>query len=142
MDHVVYVSRAAKEMDRLLTGGRTMLVRGSFGKKVPYGRVNEGDRLFFATGNSSRNVVKAKAEVCSVLDSEKLTGIEPECLLAEHADQLQLSDVEMGKWSGKRFLTLIGIDDFNPVVPFTIAARGSGEDDDWIVLDNIDEIIE
>jgi hypothetical protein len=27
-------------------------------------------------------------------------------------------------------------------VPFTIAARGSGEDDDWIVLENIDEVIE
>ena len=142
MDHVVYVSRAAKELDRLLSGDRTMLVRGSFGKKVPYGRVSEGDRLFFATGNSSRNVVKAKAEASSVFDSPKLSGGESECLLADHEDRLQLSEVEMGKWSDKRFLTLIGIADLSPVVPFTIAARGSGEDDDWIVLDNIDEIIE
>jgi hypothetical protein len=141
MDHVVYVSKVTKELDRLLSGGRTMVVRGSFGKKVPYGRVNEGDRLFFATGRG-RNVVKAQAEVSSVFDSERLSGIEPECLLADHAEQLQLSDVEMGKWSGKRFLTLVGIADFSPVVPFSIAAHGSGEDDDWIVLDNIDEIIE
>jgi hypothetical protein len=141
MDHVVYVSRATKELDRLMTGDRTMLVRGSLGKKMPYGRVSEGDRLFFATGNG-RNVVKAKAEVSSVFDSPKLADIEPECLLADHAERLQLSDVEMGKWSGKRFLTLIGLADFSPIVPFTIAARGSGEDDDWIVLENIDEVIE
>ena len=81
MDHVVYVSKATKELDGLLSGGRSMLVRGSLGKKVPYGRVSEGDQLFFATG-SGRNVVKAKAEVTSVFDSEKLSGIEPECLLA------------------------------------------------------------
>ena len=118
-----------------------MLVRGSLGKKLPYGRVSEGDRLFFATG-SGRNVVKAKAGVSSVFDSPKLSGIEPECLLAEHAEQLLLSDIEMGKWSGKRFLTMIGLADFSPVVPFTIAARGNGDADDWIVLDNIDEIIE
>ncbi len=142
MDHVVYVSRSLKELDRLFAGDRTMLVRGSFGKKTPYGKVRKGDRLFFATGNSSRNVVKAAAAAGDVYDSQKLAGIEPECLLAEHAGALQLSDGEMAKWSVKKFLTLIELKDLSPIVPFTIAARGSGEADDWIVLDNIDEVIE
>jgi hypothetical protein len=142
MDHVVYVSRSFKELDKLIAGGRSMLVRGSIGKKLPYGKVSAGDRLFFATGNSSRNVVKAAASAGDVFDSPKLTGIEPECLLADHASHLQLSDVEMAKWSVKKYLTLIKLEDLSPVVPFTIAARGNGEDDDWIVLDNIDEIIE
>ncbi|MGA9138771.1 MAG: hypothetical protein WBZ29_01000 [Methanocella sp.] len=142
MDHVVYVSRSLKELDKLIAGGRTMLVRGSIGKKLPYGKVSAGDRLFFATGNSSRNVVKAAASAGDVFDSPKLTGVEPECLLADNAGKLLLSDVEMAKWSIKKYLTLIELEGVNPVVPFTIAARGSGEDDDWIVLDNIDEIIE
>jgi len=141
MDHVVYVSRATKELDNLFAGERTMLVRGSTGKKMPYGRVQPGDSLFFATGYG-RTVVKAKAAVSSVFDSPKLTGVEPECLLADHADRLLLNDVEMGKWSGKRFLTLIGLADFSPVVPFTIAARGNGDADDWLAVDDIDEIIE
>ncbi len=51
-----------------------MLVRGSLGKKLPYGKVSVGDRLFFATGNSSRNVVKAAASAGDVFDSPKLTG--------------------------------------------------------------------
>jgi hypothetical protein len=142
MDHVVYINRSYQELDKLVSGCRTMLVRGSIGKKVPYGRVNEGDRLFFATGNSSRNVVKAAAAVDSVYDSKKLSGIEPECLIAEHMHKLQLTEAEMGKWSQKKYLTLIGITDTNPVVPFTISVRGNGESDDWIVVDNIDEIIE
>ncbi|OPY28732.1 MAG: hypothetical protein A4E28_01342 [Methanocella sp. PtaU1.Bin125] len=142
MDHVVYVSRSLKELDKLIAGGRSMLVRGSTGKKVPYGKVNAGDRLFFATGNSTRNVVKAAASAGEVYDSPKLSGIEPECLLAGHASELQLSDVEMAKWSVKKYLTLIALQDFSPIVPFSIAARGDGETDDWIVLDNIDEIIE
>jgi hypothetical protein len=141
MDHIVYVSRATRELDNLIAGGRTMLVRGSFGKKTPYGCVQPGDSLFFATGYG-RNMVKAKAEVSSVFDSPKLTGLEPECLLADHADKLLLNDVEMGKWSGKRFFTLIGLRGISPVVPFSIAARGNGENDDWIVVDDIDEIIE
>jgi hypothetical protein len=80
--------------------------------------------------------------VDSVYDSEKLSGIEPECLIAEHMDKLQLSDVEMGKWSQKKYLTLIGIADASPVVPFSISVRGNGDADDWIVVDDIDEIIE
>jgi hypothetical protein len=111
MDHVVYVSRSLKELDRLVTGNRTMLVRGSIAKKTPYGKVRTGDRLFFATGNSSRNVVKAAAAAGGVYDSPRLAGIEPECLLAEHAGELQLSDVEMAKWSVKKFLTLIELKD-------------------------------
>ncbi len=142
MDHVIYVSRSLKEHDRLIGGDRTMLVRGSFAKKAPYGKVRTGDRLFFATGNSSRNVVKAAAAAGDVIDSPKLTGIEPECLLAEHAGELQLSDVEMAKWSVKKFLTLVELKDLSPIVPFTISARGNGEADDWIVLGNIDEVIE
>ncbi len=108
---------------------------------MPYGCVQPGDSLFFATGYG-RNMVKAKAEVSSVFDSPKLTGLEPECLLADHADKLLLNDVEMGKWSGKRFFTLIGLKGISPVVPFSIAARGNGDNDDWIVVDDIDEIIE
>ena len=141
MDHVVYVTRASRELEGLLNGGRSAILRGSLAKKVPYGRVAEGDRLFFATGNG-RNVVKAAAAAIGVHDSPKLSGIEPECLIAEHMDKLRLTDAEMDKWSRKRYLTLIGIADVSPVVPFTIAAHGSGEGDDWIVLDNIDEIIE
>jgi hypothetical protein len=142
MDHVVYVSRSLKELDKLIAGGRSMLVRGSSGKRNPYGQVSSGDRLFFATGNSSRNVVKAAASAGEVYDSPKLTGIEPECLLADHAGKLLLSDDELARWSEKKYLTLIELEEVNPVVPFTIAARGNGEDGDWIVLDNIDEVIE
>jgi hypothetical protein len=141
MDHVVYVTRSSKELEGLFDGGRSVIVRGSRGRKVPYGCVAGGDRLFFATG-TGRNVVKAAAAVDTVYDSPPLSGIEPECLIAEHMGKLRLTDVEMTKWSQKKFLTLIGVSEFCPVVPFTIAARGSGEADDWLVLGNIDEVIE
>ncbi len=141
MDHVVYVTRSSKELEGLLSGERCGIVRGSRGRKVPYGCVAGGDRLFFATGHG-RSVVKAAAAVQRVFDSPALSGIEPECLIAGQMEKLRLTGAELGKWSRQRFLTLIGLAEFRPVVPFTVAARGSGEADDWIVLDDIDAIIE
>lgn len=70
--------------------------------------------------------MKAKAEVSSVFDSPKLSGIEPECLLAEHAEKLLLSDVEMGKWSDKRFLTMIGLADIRAAANSIVAIDENG----------------
>jgi hypothetical protein len=138
MDHVVFVSRAYREMDRLLSGDRTMIVRGSLGRRLPYGKVGPGDMLFFATGNG-RNVVKATAGVQNVLETQMLSGGEASALLERYKGQLSLADAEADKWSRKKYLTLVEIDRVSPVVPFTIDARG--DEDDWLALDDIDVII-
>jgi hypothetical protein len=138
MDHVVFVSRAFREMDRLLSGDRTMIIRGSLGRRLPYGKVGPGDTLFFATGNG-RNVVKATAGVQHVLEAQKLSEEEASALLERYKGQLSLADAEADKWSRKKYLTLVEIDRVSPVVPFTIDARG--DEDDWLALDDIDAVI-
>jgi hypothetical protein len=47
MDHVVYVDAKAKELEELIAGTKTMIIRGATGRKLPYGRVNMGDILYF-----------------------------------------------------------------------------------------------
>ena len=39
MDHVVYVDAKAKEMEILLSGKKTMIIRGATGRKLPYSRL-------------------------------------------------------------------------------------------------------
>ncbi|HEX3031499.1 MAG TPA: hypothetical protein VHS59_04560 [Bacillota bacterium] len=58
MDHVVYVDAKAKEMDRLLDGSKTMIIRGAAGRKLPYGMVKPGDTLYFIN-NNGEGLVKA-----------------------------------------------------------------------------------
>ncbi len=72
MDHVVYLDVKAKELDYLLDGSKTMIIRGAAGRKLPYGRVSEGDVLYFIN-NNAEGVVKAKAVVKKVLNSDKMT---------------------------------------------------------------------
>ena len=71
MDHLVCVDTEAKELERLLAGHKTIIIRGSDEKTTPYGKVSEGDTLYFiATGRDG--VVRAKASVKNVLNSQKL----------------------------------------------------------------------
>lgn len=39
MDHVVYLDAKEKELNKLLSGQKTMIIRGAAGRKMPYGRV-------------------------------------------------------------------------------------------------------
>ena len=71
MDHVVYLDAKAKEIAKILSRGKTMIIRGAAGRKLPYGRVNENDTLYLIENDSSR-LVKGRAVVKSVFNSEKM----------------------------------------------------------------------
>ena len=47
MDHIVYVDAKSKELGSILDGFKTMIIRGAAGRKLPHGRVSEGDVLYF-----------------------------------------------------------------------------------------------
>ena len=51
MDHIVYLDAKAKELENLVKGNKSMIIRGANGRKIPYGRVNEGDILYFVNNN-------------------------------------------------------------------------------------------
>ena len=141
MDHVVYITRSSAELKELLAGERHAIIRGSLGKRAPYGKVNAGDMLFFATGNGATKV-RATAMVREAQDSAKLTAEENESFIDCQSDMLQLNSDEKARVSKKKYLTLIEITEVNSVVPFTVSTYGSGENDDWEVLDNIDSVIQ
>ena len=71
MDHVVYLDAEAKELDNLLSGKKTMIIRVAAGRKVPYGQVKKGDMLYFIN-NNTEGMIKARAQVSCVINSDKM----------------------------------------------------------------------
>jgi len=69
MDHIVYVDADAKELEKLTSGTRTMIVRRA--KDVPCGTVNPSDTLYFI--HDGDRLIRARATVKDVLHSDKLT---------------------------------------------------------------------
>ena len=140
MDHVVYLDAKAKELDRLISGEKCMIIRGATGRKMPYGRVEAGDVLYFIN-NNAEGVVRAKASVTEVFNSEKMTKEESTQLVENNQTKLQLTPQQFKRWAGKRYIVLIEVGQFEEIAPFEIDKSDYGNMDDWLPVNQISRVL-
>ena len=136
MDHIVYLDARAKELSKLFAGEKSMIARGAAGRKMPYGRVHTGDMLWFVE-NSGDGLVKGRATVKDVFESERLAQEQAEKILLERQAKLRLTDEQVKRWSGKRYLILVEVEKPLEVEPFAISRDGYGNMDDWLPVGDI-----
>jgi len=139
MDNIVYLDYKAKELDNLISGKKTMIIRGATGRKLPYGRVFKGDMLYFIE-NKGDGLVKARAKVKDVFNSEQLTKTESEELVKQHQNKLLLDSGLIKRFSGKRYIILITIESFQKLDPFKIDRSAYGNMDDWLPVEDINKV--
>ena len=139
MDHVVYLDAAAKELEKLLAGEKTMIIRGAAGRKMPYGRVNPGDTLYFLN-NDGEGMIRAQADVKSVYNSEAMTLEASIALVKGAQEKLRLTDKQLKRWGGKRYLVLIDVEQVKEVTAFRIDKSQYGNMDDWLPVGNINDV--
>ena len=139
MDHVVYLDAKAEELEKILSMEKAMIIRGAAGRKLPHGRVNPGDTLYFIN-NNAEGEVKAKAVVASVFNSDKMTEEESISLVEKNQDKLKLSENQLNRWAGKRYLVLIELRDAESMEPFSIDKSGFGNMDDWLPVGEIERV--
>lgn len=139
MDHVVYVDAKEKDLERLLDGSKRMIIRGAAGRKLPYGLVTAGDRLFLVR-NNGEGQARAEALVSWVLNSEKLSEDESAQLVEAYQGELQLTAAQVKRWAGKRYLVLIRVEVVTAVEPFGIDRSAYGNMDDWLPVGQIDQV--
>lgn len=139
MDHVVYLDAKAKEIENLIAGQKTMIIRGAAGRKLPYGRVSSGDVLYFIN-NNAEGLIKARAKAKSVFNSEKMSREEATELVEEHQDKLRLTDKQFKRWAGKRYIVLIEVDKVEALSPFAIDKGEYGNMDDWLPVGDIRDV--
>lgn len=139
MNHVAYLDFKSKELENLLSGNKTMIIRGAMGKKLPYGRVKTGERLYFIN-NNGEGLIKATGIVSKVSEFEKLSKEESVLLVNKHKDKLFIGNTLYNRFAGKRNLIFIEVHDINEISPFTFNRDKFGNMDDWIVFEKLDEI--
>lgn len=140
MDHVVYVDAKSKELEKLIDGTKSMIIRGAAGRKLPYGRVDSGDILYFIR-NNGEGLVQAKAVVKSVFNSDKMEKNTSILLVENNQEKLQLDSTQFKKWAGKRYLVLIEVESFEEVKSFKIDRSNYGNMDDWLPVNKISNVI-
>lgn len=139
MDHVVFLDAAVDELARLLSGKKTMILRGAAGRKMPHGRVNVGDFLYLMENDGS-GLVRVKTKVGSAFNSERMDQGESIALVEEHQDRLQLTGKQLKRWAGKRYLVLIEIKELETLDPFPIDKSDYGNMDDWLPVGDINNV--
>lgn len=137
MDHLAYCESKAKELTRIVDGEKSMLIRGAAGRKLPYGRVTQGDPIYLIE-NDGKGLIVAKGEVARVINSDKLSEEESIQLIFDHMEKLQLTDDQFKRWSEKKYLCLIEVKNVTNIPPFSYERAGNM--DDWIIVESIDEI--
>jgi len=139
MDHIVYLDAEAHELEALLSGQKSMIIRGATGRKLPHGRVHAGDLLYFIN-NTAEGLVRAKATVKNAFHSEKLAEEESRALIEKNQPNLRLTEKQMKRWAGKRFIVLVEVSGVEQVSPFAIDKSNYGNMDDWLPVGNIESV--
>jgi hypothetical protein len=137
MDHVVCLEASARELENLINGNKSMILRGADVKDLIYGSVTEGDTLYFMN-STSEGEVKARGIVSYVYNSERLSVEESFETIIRNQDKLQLPDQQFERWAGKRYLILIELNDIQEIEPFIIDRTRFSFPDDWLSVGNID----
>jgi hypothetical protein len=136
MDHLVFLDTGARELENLVNGQKSMILRGADIIKVPHGSVKQGDILYFINGSREKEVT-ARGVVTCVFNSVKLSVEESYETIIRNQDKLQLPDGQFESFAGKRYLVLIGVDNIESVKPFTIDQAVFNGSDDWYSVGDI-----
>ena len=141
MVHLVYCDNAGKKgervLDKILSGTKTMVVRGAGGRKIPHSRVFEGETLYFMEKASAQ--IAAQAVVKSVQNFVKLTDDEIEKILSNNQDKLNLSEKQKERWF-KKCLCLIEFDSIQKIDP-PLKFDHQGNMDDWLIIEKIEDVV-
>jgi len=138
MEHLVYCDKKAKVLDKILNGTKTMIIRGAAGRKFPHSRVFSGETLYFITNDGS-GLIKAKAVVKNAFSSEKMSEEESKALVVSNMDKLNLTEVQIERWAGKKYLVLIEIEKVSSIE--TLQLDHQKNMDDWLILEKIEDVL-
>lgn len=102
-------------------------------------RVHPGEVLWFVE-NSGDGLVRCRATVKNVFNSEKLSEQESQKLILDNQTMLCLTPNQIKRWGSKRYLVLIEVEDLQEITPFSVDRSSYGNMDDWLPAEDIESI--
>ena len=140
MVHLVYCDskgkRGERELDKIISGIKTMVVRGAAGRKIPHSRVFEGEILYFLEKGTAK--ISVTASVKSVQNYVKLTDAEITQVLENNQTKLTLSENQKARWH-KKCLCLVEFENLETIDPLDFHHQSNM--DDWLILEKIDDVV-
>ena len=106
MNHLVVLDTRAGELEKILSGVKTMLIQEFDPAQRPACSVNPGDVLYLLKDNGE-SAVRVQATVVRVLPAMGNLDRGLSCVLKEMQSRLQLTEDQYSYWSAKERILLV-----------------------------------
>lgn len=136
MVHLVYCNDKENVLEKIISGTKTMVVRGAAGRKIPHSRVFAGETLYFM--KKGTGLVTATATVKAVQNYVKLSEKEITKILEDHQNKLDLSNNQKKRWH-KKCICLVEFENVREISPLEFDHQGNM--DDWLMIEKIEDVI-
>jgi hypothetical protein len=141
MNHLVYLDARAGELEKILSGVKTMLVKEFDPAQTIALYVNPGDSLYFLRDQDD-SAVRVKASVVRVLNFTKTFEEDPLDTLKEMQPKLQLTEDQFNFWAGKEYIQLVEFEAAQKINMIHVASRKTTGSMDWLAFEAISQITE
>lgn len=136
MVHLVYCDDKSKELEKIINGTKTMVIRGASGRKIPHSRVYKDEILYFMEKGSKK--ITAKAVVTNVQNYVKLTDEEITKIIESNNDKLQLTEKQKERWH-RKCLCLVEFSNVDSIEPLDFYRQSNM--DDWLIIEKIEDVV-
>jgi hypothetical protein len=130
MNHLVVLDAWAGELEKILSGVKTMLIKESDPRQSSLS-VHPGDTLYFLK-NHEDCTVRVKATVARVLYVSNCKEDDLVHALKEMQPRLHLTEAQYMHWATKGQVLLVEIESAHKIDPFQVASRTVEDQSDWI----------
>ena len=135
MIHIVICDNKYKELDKIVSGERTVLLRGNNSRRIPHSRIFINDELYFVEKGSNKSFYHTTVK--NAESYSKLTSMEIDKIFEDYSDKLNLCDEEINKWK-KKCLCIIEFDNVEKIEGLDIPGYTPLED--WIMVNDLNEL--
>jgi hypothetical protein len=141
MNHLVFLDSNAGELEKILSGVKTMLVKEFDPAQTTAHPVNPGDSLYFLR-NKDDCAVRVKATVVRVLYFTNRSHSGLSQTLKEMQPKLQLTEDQYNHWSAQQQVLLVEFGSAHKIDVIHVAPDKITDRSDWIAFQVLSRITE
>jgi hypothetical protein len=134
MNHLVFLDTRAMELEKILSGVKTMVTKEFDPDQSTGYPVSPGDSLYFLR-NKGECDLRVKATVVRVLPLINIRNEDLSHILKEMQPRLQLTKEQFNYWSAKKQVLLVEFDSAHKIDVIHVASNKSTDRSEWIAFE-------
>lgn len=141
MKHLVFLDRRAGELEKILSGIKTMLIKDFTPVQPAAQPVSPGDGLYFLRDDDECDLLVTATVVRVLLVTSDL-GEDLSQILKEMQPRLQLTEEQYDHWSARKQVLLVEFEAAHKINMIHVAPDKTTGRSDWIAFEDLSLITE